>query len=181
LAAIVGAGRIARTHRRPKNVNDDTSKPHDAPPPREPEIEALGRAARAFLVVLRAAFWLAGAVAIGFGAMRTVHPELSSRGAVWLCVGVPLVLPIGWTFGRGKVPLLVAGVLVWFGAGLLPQNENWTWILRPFASLVAVASLLVWRTLWRLTPEPTARGDARPGVAGGTDGPEHARAPRNGS
>lgn len=130
-------------------------------PPREPEIELLATIARRGLRTLRAAFWLAGAAAIGFGCWRSATPPIddaglagaapNALGVVWLCAGLPLVARADWLFGRGRWPALAGGALLWFGAILLPHDHRYGFVLRAFASLVACLSLLVWRTLWRLT------------------------------
>lgn len=125
-------------------------------PPREPEIEFLGRVATRGLVVLRTAFWLAGAVAIAYGAWRALlAPEregpASALGPVWVAVGVPLVLPVDWLFGRGRFAVLGISAALWFLPMLLPDDHRFGFVLRMFATLVACLSLLVWRTLWRLT------------------------------
>jgi hypothetical protein len=44
-----------------------------AAPPPEPEIELLGRVAGRFLWLVRRALWLAGAVALAYGAWRSGH------------------------------------------------------------------------------------------------------------
>ncbi len=135
--------------------------PHE---PHEPEIEALARVARGFLWGVRRLFWLAGAVAIGYGLIglwqkRTgwsevtpgqLHP-LAHVDAVWLCVGLPLLVPVDWLFGRGRWWALALLATLWFAPRLLGGDDDFGYLLRIFASGVACASLLVWRTLWRLT------------------------------
>lgn len=129
--------------------------------PREPEIELLATVARRGLWTLRAAFWLAGAIAILFGLWRSATPPVdeaghagsapNALGVVWLCAGLPLVARTEWLFGRGRWPALAGCALLWFGAIPLPHDHRYGFVLRAFASLVACLSLLVWRTLWRLT------------------------------
>lgn len=126
-------------------------------PPHEPEIEALARAARGALWLLRIVFWLAGATAIGYGIWRAMngadaHPgSLSATGVVWLCAGLPLVAPVDWLFGRGRLPALGAAATLWFSASLLPDDVEYGFLLRIFGSVMACLILLVWRTLWGLT------------------------------
>lgn len=141
------------------------------PLPREPEIEFLGKAVVLFLVALRVVLWLAGMFAVGFG-LSSVLGELgptgemagsgndSSAGAlasptlngvVWLCAGLPLSLRVSWLFGRGRWLALGIGCLLWFGPMLSEHDQSYVFLLRFFASFVACASLLVWRTLWTLT------------------------------
>lgn len=120
--------------------------------PREPEIEFLGTLARRFLVLLRAVFFVAGIAAIAFG----IHALATAAGAdvngiVWLCAGMPLVLPVSWLFGRGRWLALAASAILWFGPALLAADHPHGWVLRLFATGVACATMFVWRTLWQLT------------------------------
>jgi len=134
------------------------------PPPREPEIEVLGRIARGGLWVVRRVFWLAGVAAIAFGVWRTFTAPIDAAGVVgttpnalgivWICAGLPAVLRVDWLIGRGRWRALTLGAVLWFGAALLPHDHDFGFLLRVFASLVACLSLLVWRTLWRLTGTP---------------------------
>ncbi len=140
-------------------------------PPREPEIEVLAHLATGTLRVLRAAFWLAGAIGIGFGLHRSCsegglsfyapYSALtvpSAIGVVWICGGIPLVARAEWLFGRGRHRwwLLVLCAALWIGASWLPGDPEYGYVLRFFASLVATLTMLVWRTLWRLTPTGAA-------------------------
>jgi hypothetical protein len=133
-------------------------------PPHEPEIELLGRIASRALWTIRRVLWLAGAVAIGFGVWisgRDAHWTFAApysllsvpaaTGVVWISVGLPLLCRVDWLFGRGRWRALLLGVSLWFGASAMPGDRDYGWILRIFASLVACLTLLVWRTLWRLT------------------------------
>lgn len=137
-------------------------------PPREPEIEALGRVARRALWLIRRVLWIAGAVAVGYGLWRGwtrgdltgAVPQPSASGVVWLCVGLPLLARIGWLFGRGRWLALGVGGLLWFGASLLPDDPDYGYVLRFFASLIACLTLLVWRTLWSLTAGATGAAPA---------------------
>ncbi len=132
-----------------------------SPPPREPEIEALGRIARRAIRTIRTVLWLGGAVAVGFGlyqALGQPAAAVSARGFVWTCVGLPLLAPVPWLFGRGRWPALAAGALLWFGPSLLPDDPEYGFVLRFFASLVACLTLLVWRTLATLgASDPSPR------------------------
>src|SRR5262245_29847136 len=76
------------------------------PPPREPEIELLGRIARRALWVLRRVLWIGGAVAIGYGIRMMVVaddapapapdagelPKGPALGFVWICAGLPALV-----------------------------------------------------------------------------------------
>lgn len=136
------------------------------PAPHEPEVELLAAAARRFLWLLRRVFWVAGAVAIGFGLLArhqdgqlyftgiaglgTVPEPL---GFVWIGAGLPLVLSVRWTLGRRWWLPLPFFVALWFLPALADDDPDHGYILRLFATLVAYLVLLVWRTLWRLTRE----------------------------
>ncbi len=147
----------------------------DDPLPHEPEIEFLGRLARRALQALRGLFFTAGCAATLYGVLGVLWPRLDVvRGLVhgvfwadepqppvhrfvWLCVGIPLLLPTDWLFGRGRLPMLALGTALWFGPALLADDSDYGFVLRLFASLVAVATLLVWRTLSGLTSGPSTR------------------------
>ena len=138
--------------------------------PREPEIEFLGRLAARVLALLRVLLFVAGLVAIAAAcyltasppAAMTEHtpiPSLQQRIAhnlVWVCVGLPLVLPSRWLFGAGRWQALAIGLLLWFGPMLLDGDHEYGFLIRVFASLVACATLLVLRTLRTLTADGTA-------------------------
>lgn len=143
----------------------------DAPPqppfivPREPEIEFLGKVVRIGLWALRGFFWLAGLAALVGSVFLVTSPEaqMSEPGPVppvgeriadsltWWCLGVPLLLPSGWLVGRGRWPMLFAGLALWFGPMLVDGDHRYGFVIRFFASLVAVSVLLVWRTVFSLT------------------------------
>src|SRR5262245_36004903 len=138
--------------------------------PREPEIEFLGRLARGVLAMLRLLLFVAGIVAIVLAcylaasppAPMTPHeavPPLQQRIAfnfVWVCAGVPLVLPSRWLFRRGRWKALALGLALWFGPMLLDGDHPYGFLIRMFASFVACVTLLVLRTLRTLGAEPTA-------------------------
>lgn len=136
--------------------------PND-PPPREPEIELLGGIARRGLRVLRCVLWVAGAVGVAFGVWCTwsgadakaPDTRLPALGFVWICAGWPPLLRVDWLFGRGRWIALIAGALLWFGPSLLAADPEYGFVLRMFATLIACVTLLVWRTLWRLTVSAT--------------------------
>lgn len=143
----------------------------DDPPQLEPEIEFLGRLARGFLQVLRGAFTLAGAIAVGVVVWRTVDtspppdllfppgtayepPPLFERfapNAVWLTAGLPLLLPVAWTFGRRWWLLLLGAALLWTLPMLAASDHRWGWLLRIVGTFCGVATMAVWRTLAGLT------------------------------
>ena len=141
-----------------------TSLNQPPPTPREPEIELLGRIAGRFLWFVRRVLWLGGAAAIAHGCWRsstdsgwdldqpsTLATLPAATGVVWICLGAPLVVRVDWLFGRARHAALATGASLWFGACLLPREQEYGYVLRFFASLVACLTLLVWRTLWRLT------------------------------
>ena len=119
--------------------------PPPARPPHEPEIEALGRIAHGFVWLVRRVFWLAGAGGVvlglwicwiepgvvdglwrclrGEGADLTLRSMPSAQGVVWLCLGFPALLPVGWTFGRGRWLVLAVSAALWFGAMALPEDK----------------------------------------------------------
>ena len=146
--------------------------PHPAPPrtevatPREPEIEFLGKVVQFALLAFRAATVTAGAVALAYGVYGIANPqtvtyidyiavgprlEPIAPYFVWLCVGIPPLLPTGWLFGRGRWAMLLVGLALWLGPHALDGDSDYGYLIRFFASLVAVSVLLVWRTVFALT------------------------------
>jgi hypothetical protein len=152
--------------------------PPPSKPPHEPEIEALGRVAHGFLWLVRRALWLAGLCGVGYGLWRcwidegaanglwlwlteagatwSFRTSPSAHGVVWLCLGFPALLPVGWTFGRGRWLVLAVSAALWFGAMALVEDHRYGFVLRIVATFVVAATLLVWRTLWRLTSAAAA-------------------------
>ncbi|MCA8976313.1 MAG: hypothetical protein KDC98_16460 [Planctomycetes bacterium] len=139
------------------------------PAPREPEIETLGRVVRVALWTLRRIAWLGGAAAVAWAVFLFVSApdepyaapgvggphELVGMGIAWLCLGIPLLSRADWLFGRGRWLMFAGGAVLWFVPGFLLDEHELMFLLRVFASLVAIAVLAVWRTLYALTkPEP---------------------------
>ena len=140
-------------------------------PPREPEIEFLGKLVRRALLAFRGATALAGAAAIGYAAVKFADPPpvtLPDYGTitpspvgeapgpiapffVWLCIGIPPLVPTRWLFGRGRWPMLLVGILLWLVPSRLEGDSDYGYIIRFFASLVAIAVLGVWRVCFGLT------------------------------
>lgn len=138
-------------------------------PPREPEIEFLGKLAHGFLAVARFVLWLAGVAAIAYGTCRaagiepiftsfllpdsTSSDQASASSVVWFTLGLPLVLPADWllTKNRHRIWILIVSALTWFVPMLFGDSSSYGYILRMFATLISFLSLLVWRTLWQLT------------------------------
>lgn len=137
---------------------------------REPEIEFLGKVVRFGLVAFRAATVTAGAIAVVyallgifllgifapaampgmiFSTIPTTAPIAPSF--VWLCVGIPPLLPIGWLFGRGRWPMLAVGLALWSGPHWLEGDAEYGYLIRFFATLVALSVLVVWKTIFALT------------------------------
>jgi hypothetical protein len=140
------------------------ASPPEPTTPREPEIEALGRLARRFLWCARYAFLLAGLGFTGFGLMqllsgRTGLSEVTPGAmvtdhhidVVWLCLGLPMLPAVDWTFGRGRWLVLAGLAVLVVTPVLLGGDDDYGYVIRAFAGLVALASLAVWRTLWKLT------------------------------
>jgi len=145
----------------------------DAPmptPPREPEIEFMGKLARCALRIIRAAFFGAGTYAVVFGCQQLFGSEAAAslpptqahwdRGVVWIALGVPLMLPNRWLFtqSRARIALIVGFAALWFAPVWFANDSPYGFILRMFATLVAFLTMLVWRTLWRLTQPDNPAG-----------------------
>ena len=125
----------------------------------------MGRVVTIFLRALRCLFALAGASMIGAAVYMTVDPtsvmsaaepipplaKLIAGNLVWCCIGIPLLLPTKWLFGRGRWPMLLVGFLLWFGPMGIEGDHDYGWLIRFFASLVAVSVLSVWKTIFALT------------------------------
>jgi hypothetical protein len=143
-------------------------QPTETPPvltPRDPEIEILGKVVRVFLRAARAVLALVGAIVIAGSIYVVLHPEtvmseqepipplpaLVAFNLVWWCLGIPFLLPVKFLFGRGRWPLLVVGGALWFGPMLLEGDHSYGYLIRFFASLVAVSVLFVWKSVFALT------------------------------
>ncbi len=132
--------------------------------PREREIELFAKVVRVFLRAGRVLFAVVGAAAIAASVYALADPAvvyseadplppLSARiahGAVWWCLGIPLLVPVRWLFGRGRWPMLALGLLLWLLPMLLAGDPAYCFVIRFFASFVAVSVLAVWRTLYAL-------------------------------
>lgn len=143
--------------------------PHPEPPPpdlvtpREPEIEFLGKVVQFALLAFRTTTVTAGAVAFAYGVYGIANPQMVmyydlgprlepiAPYFVWLCIGIPPLLPTGWLFGHGCWPMLLVGLALWLGPHALDGDSEYGYLIRFFASLVAVSVLLVWRTVFALT------------------------------
>lgn len=129
--------------------------------PREPEIEFFGKVVRLFLTAARVTLFCAGLFGVVLGVTWLVQDSSSAvvpaettpqlMGFVWISAGLPLVLPVGWLFGHGRWIAAAIAVALWFGPVVCPLDHRYGFIIRFGASLVACATLLVWRTIWRLT------------------------------
>jgi hypothetical protein len=136
-----------------------------APPPREREMEFLGRLAQKALLGVRVLFWLTGAAALAGAIYITGNPTVTmsedqpvpplaqrlASNLTFLCFAIPLLLPVRWLLGRGRFVALALGGVMWFAPMLLPGDHAFGFAIRVFATLVACAMLLVWWTLWSLT------------------------------
>lgn len=141
----------------------------DAPnlqPPREPEIEMIGRIAHEALRIGRGIIWGGGVAAMVYGYQQFVAPYEeaaqsgatesvmpSAMGTVWFTLGIPWILPTCWMLARknGRIGMLIGYALCWFVPIVLPDDGNYGFILRMFTTGVAFSTLLVWQTLWKLT------------------------------
>ncbi len=127
------------------------------PPPHEPEIEFLAALARRALVVLRAALFVAGIVAFVVTVQRIVTlddealPARIAHNLLWAAVGLPLVLPSDWMFGRGRWLTLAAAAAIWLLPMLLEGDHAYGWVLRFAGSFCGTMTIVVWRTLAGLT------------------------------
>jgi len=145
--------------------------------PPEPEIELLGKLARGGLFMVRFAFLAAGVAALAYGLKKSLtvgdgwswsHLQArgapSAAGAVWLTLGLPLVLPADALLSRGRaqVALLLLSGGLWFGPIALGDDSDYGFVLRLFATLVSFLCLVVWRTLWRLTSTGLPADDGEP-------------------
>jgi len=74
---------------------------------------------------------------------------------VWFCIGIPPLLPIAWLFGRGRWLMLAVGAAIWFLPMWLPGDHEFGWLLRFFATVVALSVLFVWKTIFALTRKHT--------------------------
>lgn len=144
----------------------DANPPTHSLPPREPEIEFLGKVVRFGLLALRGVTVIAAicAIAYGFVSFGEIRPFIGgfdggiprnalfyAPSVVWFCIGIPPLLPVKWLFGRGRWPMLALGVALWFGPMWLDCDHEYGWLLRFFSTVVALSVLFVWKTIFALT------------------------------
>ncbi|MBK8095522.1 MAG: hypothetical protein IPK26_00330 [Planctomycetes bacterium] len=125
-------------------------------PERPIELEPLRRASIVTLTTLRLLAGLLGVAVIGFAGWHAWHTE-EERGtaiawfALGLSFGVPLLMPLLWQ-RRHLRWLLPVYLLLW----LLPiavDPEPLAFILRMFATSVAITALILWHLLLSLTKQ----------------------------
>jgi ABC-type amino acid transport system permease subunit len=134
------------------------------PPPagHEPEIVFLGKVVHVGLLVFRGATMLAALLGIAYGVSQMLGfgPSAADGGVktaptiaphfVWFCIGIPPLVSIRWLFGRGRWLMLALGIALWIGPNFLESDSDYGYIIRFFASLVALSVLFVWRTVFDL-------------------------------
>lgn len=142
----------------PSSVNGMQPEPNAPPPPtpvHEPEIVFLGKVVRIGLLAFRGATQLAALVGIFFGVSQMVPtadtPATVAPHFVWFCIGIPPLVSTTWLFGRGRFPMLAMGIALWAGPSFLADDSDYGYIIRFFASLVALSVLFVWRTVFDLS------------------------------
>ncbi|MFO1077206.1 MAG: hypothetical protein U1E73_05715 [Planctomycetota bacterium] len=140
-------------------MSDD---PHHVP---EPEIAVAARVVRIALVALRGIGVMLGFLALAGAVWTTIDPipiysepasvpplpTLIARELTFVCFGLPLVLPTALVFGRWRWPLLGIGAVLWLAPIPWDGDTPFVFLLRVFASVVAVSILAVWRVLFGLT------------------------------
>lgn len=114
---------------------------------------------------------LAGAL-LGLGVTALVFWQVARETSVWsgnalprhealvhaalgCSFGLPLLLPLSW-LRRFALWLLPLFALLWFGPIWLPDLSPYGFILRLFATVVAITALALWNLLTSLT-RPTPR------------------------
>lgn len=126
--------------------------------PAEPEIQFLRRVARVGLLAIRLLFWLLGAAALYTGLLGppawTGLSWETTHLFVFACAGLPLVLPTSTWLGRHWWLWALVACLMWFAPMLRESDHRYGFVLRMFAMTVGCATMVVWRTLWRLTAAP---------------------------
>jgi len=139
--------------------------PIDEPTPiaiPEPEIRFLARLVGVGLRVFRAATIIAGSYSTVHALQGISGNTETAKFYVWLCIGLPPLLPVRWLFSRYGAILLLPGLALWFGPGQLGDDSNYGYIIRMFATGVALSVLLVWRTVYRLLPPAEALSEVPP-------------------
>ncbi len=122
------------------------------PPVRE--LEPLRRASVVVLTALRLAGGALGLGVIAFAIWYGLHTDDGrdagiAYAALGISFGVPLLMPLRW-LRRHWLRLLPVFALPWFGP--LPLDpQPWAFILRMFATGVAISALIVWHMLQSLT------------------------------
>lgn len=131
--------------------------------PLEPEVRVLSRLARIGLLGVRGVLSLVGSAAIAGAVAVVIDPlliystaadvpafgELVARSLVFVCMGLPLVLPVAWTFGRGRWLVLGLALLL-IAVPMAFEIDPACFLIRAFACLVGLAAIVIWRLLWQL-------------------------------
>lgn len=129
----------------------------------EPEVRVLSRLAKIALLLVRAIFILIGFGLIATSVYYVIDPirlyttpeavppfgELVARQLTFVCAGLPLALPVRWTFDRGRWPMAAIAVLL-VTVPMAFEQDPACCLIRAFACFVGCAAILVWRTLWHL-------------------------------
>lgn len=129
----------------------------------EPESRFLARAAAFGLRFTRLVLFVVGLGGIAAAIYTIADPlplysrpedvppfaDVVARQLTFVCAGLPLVLPFGWTLGRHR--WRVAGLLALLVvAPMAFEQDPVCCLIRAFACVVGYAAILVWRTLWSL-------------------------------
>jgi len=132
----------------------------------EPEVRFLSKFAVFGLLFVRTLLFAIGLTAIGAAIYTTFDPmplysrpedvppfgDLVARQVTFVCAGLPLALPIAWTFGRRRNTIRALLVLLVVAPMCFEENPL-SFLIRVFACFVGFAVILVWRTLWQLRSE----------------------------
>ncbi len=132
----------------------------------EPEVRFLSKFAVFGLLLVRALLFALGLAAITAGIYTTLNPmllysrpedvppfgDIVARQVTFVCAGLPLALPIAWTFGRRRNVVRALLLLLVVGPMCFEQDPL-SFLIRAFACFVGFAVILVWRTLWQLRTE----------------------------
>lgn len=139
--------------------------PRPAPP--RTELNGLRRASIVVLQAIRLAGGLLGLAVTGLVCWQVVQEtsvlsgnalprhEALVHAALGCSFGLPLLLPLLW-LRRLALWLLPLFAVLWFGPIWLPDLSPYGFILRVFATGVAITALVLWNLLLSLT-SPTIR------------------------
>jgi hypothetical protein len=128
-------------------------------PDQPKSLQHLHRFALIGLLAFRTLAFAGGATAIVLGfvlreGQRGEGVQPVTLGSILLTLatsfGVPLLLPAPWLRDRRLIPVLLVLAIVWFLPTIRGGDSAYGWLLRAFATGVAIAIMVIWDVFYGL-------------------------------